>query len=147
MQNFVHDSSQLTSLTPVPSTGIFSPVTPFFIYMVRPNGPWDYGSHNQQFGPFGNFNFGVTGTAGGYSEEELLRAAGFVGVYGDFVRPFRQESNPIIKLAGYTTAWIYAYAIATGPLPYGDNDMGQYWTQMGIIFKKQCNLRNHLIGR
>jgi hypothetical protein len=45
--------------------------------MVGPFGPWDYnGNLGPEFTEFTNFNYGATGTANGWSEQELLRAAG-----------------------------------------------------------------------
>ena len=48
-----------------------------FVGLVRPNGRWDY---KHRFGDayfgFGNFNFGATGAAFGYSEALLERGAG-----------------------------------------------------------------------
>lgn len=49
---------------------------------VMPNGEWDYGKSGK-YKEFGNFNFGATGRALGYSEETLLRGAGFIGTLTD----------------------------------------------------------------
>ena len=53
----------------------------WFAGMVAPHGPWDYKQTDVKGGtyiPFGNFNFGVVGMAAGFSEAQLLRAAGVV---------------------------------------------------------------------
>lgn len=43
-----------------------------------PGGEWDYKRLNRRYENAGNFNYGATGVALGMSEEELLRAAGYV---------------------------------------------------------------------
>lgn len=52
-----------------------------FANLVKPGGKWDYktqsnAEHNYE--EFGNFNFGATGGAAGFSLDILLRAAGYV---------------------------------------------------------------------
>lgn len=62
----------------------------FQFVMVLPNGPWDY----KQQGPydaFGNFNFGATGAALGYTDEELLGGA---GALKRIERVIRRQSEP-----------------------------------------------------
>jgi hypothetical protein len=52
-----------------------------FAARVAPGGSWDYKTQNtreDQYTPFGNFNFGAAGAAAGFSEGQLLRAAGWV---------------------------------------------------------------------
>jgi hypothetical protein len=52
----------------------------WFNNQVRSNGPWDYKQRNtrpSEFEPFGNFNYGATGTALGISANVLMRAAGW----------------------------------------------------------------------
>jgi len=63
---------------------------PFQFFMVLPHMPWDY----KQQGPyddFGNFNFGATGAALGYSDAELLRGAGALKV---LERRVRHQPDP-----------------------------------------------------
>jgi hypothetical protein len=43
---------------------------------VKTTGPWDYKEPENEFKDFGNFNYGATGAAMGYSEDTLLRMAG-----------------------------------------------------------------------
>jgi RHS repeat-associated protein len=49
-----------------------------FALAVMPHGPWDYKRQGEQYEAFGNFNFGATGEAAGFTEGTLLRAAGFI---------------------------------------------------------------------
>lgn len=49
----------------------------FQFLMVLPHAPWDYkNTDGSQYDDFGNFNFGATGAALGYSDTELLAGAG-----------------------------------------------------------------------
>lgn len=48
----------------------------WFYTQVRNKGPWDYKQKGRQYQDFGNFNYGATGRAAGFSLETLLRAAG-----------------------------------------------------------------------
>jgi uncharacterized Zn-binding protein involved in type VI secretion len=48
----------------------------WFRDQVRNGGPWDYKQQGSQYEDFGNFNYGATGCAVGFSEETLLREAG-----------------------------------------------------------------------
>ncbi len=52
-----------------------------FLILVRPNGRWDYKTRGSQYEDFGNFNYGATGRACGFSEGVLLRAAGTVQIF------------------------------------------------------------------
>jgi RHS repeat-associated protein len=49
-----------------------------FATAVMPYGPWDYKRQGEQYEAFGNFNFGATGAAAGFTEGRLLRGAGFI---------------------------------------------------------------------
>ncbi|WP_235433112.1 polymorphic toxin type 44 domain-containing protein [Pseudomonas frederiksbergensis] len=48
----------------------------WFYTQVRNRGPWDYKQLSAEYEAFENFNYGATGTAAGFSEDVLLRAAG-----------------------------------------------------------------------
>jgi len=45
----------------------------WFYTQVRNRGPWDYKKLSAEYEAFGNFNYGATGTAAGFSEDVLLR--------------------------------------------------------------------------
>ena len=49
----------------------------WFYDKVRNSGDWDYKQLDTKHESFGNFNFGATGAAFGFSEETLLRMAGW----------------------------------------------------------------------
>ena len=60
---------------------------------VRTGGKWDYKRLGRQYEDFGNYNYGVTGRACGFSEGTLKRAAGAYQIYSgtsspDFGTPF-----------------------------------------------------------
>lgn len=59
----------------------------WFYNQVKYGGPWDYKTQNpagtQQYTDFGNFNFGATGRAVGFSESELLWGAGIAQLAHD----------------------------------------------------------------
>ena len=63
---------------------------PFQFLMVLPHMPWDY-KQQGPFDDFGNFNFGATGAALGYSDAELLRGAGALKV---LERRYRHKPDP-----------------------------------------------------
>lgn len=48
----------------------------WFYDQVKNKGPWDYKQQGRQYQDFGNFNYGATGKAFGFSENTLLREAG-----------------------------------------------------------------------
>lgn len=85
-----------------------------FYNSVRNGGPWDYKQWGSQFQDFGNFNYGMTGAAAGFSDQVLLRAAGWA----------QQRAGTS------TSAW-------GGPLggpPYGDDPNDQQMIQDGINY-------------
>jgi RHS repeat-associated protein len=49
----------------------------WFYNQVRNGGPWDYKQQGHQYQDFGNFNFGATGSAFGFPDSVLSRAAGW----------------------------------------------------------------------
>jgi hypothetical protein len=48
----------------------------WFRSQVTDFGPWDYKRQDSKYEDFGNFNYGATGAAFGFSEDTLLRMAG-----------------------------------------------------------------------
>jgi hypothetical protein len=86
----------------------------WFYEQVRNRGPWDYKQISRGYEDFGNFNYGATGTACGFSEMILLRAAGFA-------QSRAGTSNPELG------TWY-------GAAPYGDDHNDQYWIKEGIRY-------------
>lgn len=52
----------------------------WFYEKVRNGGEWDYKQRGSNYQNFGNFNYGATGAAFGFSEDMLLRMAGWAQV-------------------------------------------------------------------
>lgn len=92
----------------------------FQFFMVLPHMPWDY----KQQGPyddFGNFNFGATGAALGYTDAELLRGAGALKV---LERRVRHQPNPP------------SLGSPLGAYPYGNEKQKQEMIRAGIDYYK-----------
>jgi putative RNase toxin 44 of polymorphic toxin system len=83
---------------------------------VNKGGPWDYKQQGKDNIDFGNFNYGAVGTAFGFSEETLLRAAGWAQ---------RKDKT-----------WKPKYGEATGGPPYGDDPRDQEQIRKGIRYYK-----------
>ena len=95
----------------------------WFYNQVKNGGPWDYKLQPPKgaYDDFGNFNYGATGTAVGFSSATLLRAAG--------AKKWWESSG-----APYGKPW--------GDYPYGNQADKQEWIQDGINYynekKKGC---------
>jgi len=87
----------------------------WFANKVKAFGSWDYsGNLHPKYNRFTQFNYGATGTAAGFSDWVLLRAAGlFQWVFGD-------NRDSVGSPFG-------------GP-PYGDDPADQPWIQAGIQY-------------
>jgi len=88
----------------------------WFYNQVRNKGPWDYKQISREFEAFGNFNYGAAGTAAGFSEGILLRAAGFA-------QSRAGTSSP--ELGHW---W--------GAAPFGDDIQDQALIKQGIAYAK-----------
>lgn len=88
----------------------------WFYKKVRNKGDWDYKQLGGQYQEFGNFNYGVVGTAAGFSEEVLLMAAGAAQ-----------------SLAGTSKK---EYGEWWADTPYGDDPVDQVWVRAGIEYAK-----------
>ncbi|HFH4003038.1 polymorphic toxin type 44 domain-containing protein [Pseudomonas aeruginosa] len=91
-------------------------VLSWFYGQVKNNSPWDYKQQGAQYEAFGNFNYGATGAAAGFSEQILLRAAGAAQT-----------------LAGTSDKDFGAWWAGT---PYGDDPVDQIWIKAGIDYAK-----------
>jgi len=106
--------------------------TPWFYNQVHNNGPWDYKQLGRQFQDFGNFNYGATGSAFGYSEDTLLRAAGWAQKRAGTSKPEWGDAPSALQ----------AYVGAGGEPPYGDDPDDQAMIKQGIEYYKQMMRRD-----
>ena len=83
-----------------------------FYNAVKSGGKWDYKTQGKQYEDFGNYNFGMTGRATGFSEDTLKRGAGAYQIYSG-------TSNP---------QWGWPW----GNSPYGDDPNDQRWIGEGV---------------
>lgn len=107
--------------------GNFSPRTGgqgffWFYNQVRNGGPWDYKRTSSWYEDFGNFNYGATGSAFGYSEATLLRAAGWA----------QSRAGTSSINWGKPTSAVGAFFGSGGSPPFGDDPKDQYWIKEGI---------------
>ncbi|MFN4834001.1 MAG: polymorphic toxin type 44 domain-containing protein [Pseudanabaena sp.] len=109
-----------------------SPVwNPFwFRDKVKNGGVWDYKQLNRAYEDFGNFNYGATGRAFGFSDITLLQEAGIAQVQAGTSRP--EWGNPGTRLNPFDP----------GIPPYGDDPNDQYWIKEGIRYYDEVYARN-----
>lgn len=98
----------------------------WFYNQVRNGGPWDYKQIDKDFEQFGNFNYGATGAAAGFSEATLLRAAGWANVRAGTSQP--EWGKPVSLLE--------ALLGVGGSAPFGDDPEDQRWISRGIRYYK-----------
>lgn len=91
----------------------------WFYTQVRNRGPWDYKKISREYEAFGNFHYGAVGTAAGFSEEVLLRAAGLA------------QSRAGTDKPEFGRWW--------GEAPFGDDPVDQYWIKEGIRYARFRN--------
>jgi type VI secretion system secreted protein VgrG len=98
----------------------------WFRRMVKHGGDWDYRTrYGDQFGNFGNFNFGATGTAMGFCDNTLLRMAGSAEIDDHPKEP--QPGDP--QMLGPIPN-----PFQSGIAPYGDKPRDQHWIKAGIDY-------------
>jgi len=102
----------------------FSPF--WFRNQVKNKGPWDYKQCGSQYEAFGNFNYGATGMAHGFTEEQLLTEAGRAQRAAGTSRPeWGDPGDRLWPLKG------------NKPVPpYGDDPRDQFWIKQGIDYYK-----------
>jgi len=88
-----------------------------WVNKVREDGEWDYKTQGREYEEFGNFNYGATGRAVGFSEDTLLRAAGAVQ---KLTNTSREE---------WGEPW--------GEPPYGDDPSDQEMIKRGVEYYEQ----------
>ncbi len=86
----------------------------WFYQQVRNKGTWDYKQEDSAYKSLGNFNYGATGTAMGFSEQVLLRFAGGAQIKAGTSQD--DWGNPL------------------GNSPYGDDPVDQQAIIEGINF-------------
>jgi hypothetical protein len=84
---------------------------------VKNKGRWDYKQQGKQYAHFGNFNYGATGHARGFSDDVLLKMAGEA------------------QIAAGTSTLEWQPGGGTQP-PYGDDPEDQVGIQRGIDYAK-----------
>ncbi len=99
----------------------------WFYRQVDDNGPWDYKRQGDEFEDFGNFNYGATGAALGYTEATLLRMAGWNHARNNTRRP---QHGVAASLPG-------AYVGIGGMAPFGDDPKDQYWIRQGYRYYQE----------
>jgi len=104
---------------------------PWFYDQVRNKGPWDYKQLDQEYADFGNFNYGATGKAAGFSEATLLRAAGWAQVQAGNSRPEWGTSVTLLE----------ALLGIGGKAPFGDDPNDQLWISRGFKYYDAYNAR------
>lgn len=90
-----------------------------FAYKVYRGQEWDYKAYGSEFENFGNFHYGWMGSAAGFSEEKLLRAAGYV--QRDTTSWFGKSASLPETLFG-----------RGGSGYFGDDPKDAYWIKQGI---------------
>jgi hypothetical protein len=96
-----------------------SPYGTWFYTQVRNKRPWDYKQQGSQYQDFGNFNYGATGYAVGYSQDTLDRMAGYAQQQAGTSKP--EWGGPL------------------GGAPYGDDPNDQSMINKGIQYTRNCH--------
>jgi hypothetical protein len=105
----------------------------WFYDQVKDKGPWDYKYRTPDhviYDPFGNFNYGATGSAGGYSLDTLYRVAGWIQ---------QNRSGPEAASVGRgvpSRTLAEAYLGTGGEYPYGDKPDDSTYIKMGYDYAK-----------
>ena len=100
----------------------------WFRNKVKDHGPWDYKQKNPEYEAFGNFNYGATGAAYGFSDNVLKRMAGDAQIGAGTSEPGWGDPDmwgPILNPFG------------NGTPPYGDDPVDQYWISRGYSYYQQ----------
>ena len=96
----------------------------WFYNQVHNKGPWDYKQLDKDYADFGNFNYGAAGRAAGFSEDTLLRAAGWAQVQAGNSRPEWGTSVSLLE----------ALLGIGGKPPFGDDPKDQFWISQGFKY-------------
>jgi RHS repeat-associated protein len=93
----------------------------WFRDQVQNGGKWDYKQIDPLYEDFGNFNYGASGTAFGFSDTRLLREAGRAQRKAGTSKPNWGDPGWLLDPWG-------------GTPPYGDDPADQFWIKRGINF-------------
>jgi hypothetical protein len=104
----------------------------WFYNQVKDKGPWDYKYRDpavnegkrSKYEPFGNFNYGASGAAAGFSEGQLLRLAG----HYQTDKTYAEGENPGI---------VRSILGVGGRAPYGDERSDQDQIRSGINYYRR----------
>jgi hypothetical protein len=103
--------------------GIFADY--WFYKQVRGYGPWDYKRINVSlYEDFGNFHYGAVGAAFGYSEETLLRMAGWA----------QARAGSTAGTRGVAPYMLNGLLGIGGAAPFKDDWIDQYWISQGVKY-------------
>lgn len=102
----------------------------WFRAQVKNKGPWDYKQQGKdKYQDFGNFHYGATGAAMGFSEATLLRMAGWAQT---------QSGN---QGSGTSPGQLLSFLGVGGEAPYRDDPVDQYWVSRGYQYYHQNKRR------
>lgn len=93
----------------------------WYAQMVKSGGPWDYKNANQDYRPFGDYNYGATASALGLNGTAVLWAAGAYQFYSGFPGSLLPAS--LLQYGTPFTGW-----------PYGDTPGYQPYIQQGMWY-------------
>ena len=103
----------------------------WFYNQVKNKGPWDYKQLGKQYEAFGNFNYGATGAAFGFSERTLLREAGRAQIRAKTSKPKWNKPGSRLNPFG-------------GKPPYGDDPRDQELIKQGVKYFESLGLRREI---
>lgn len=112
------------------SGGSFPAFDIWFKEQVQDKAPWDYKyltPDHKVYEPFGNFNYGATGAAAGYSLDTLYRVAGWIQQHGGDASAGSGTTSPTL---------LDAYLGRSGSYPYGDASLDAGYIQQGYSYAK-----------
>ena len=98
------------------------PISTTFRNYVQTGGPWDYKQQGAQFENFGNFNYGATGNAYGWSLNSLLNEAGRAQIEAHTSSPAYGKPS---------SRWDMLLHGIDGTGSRGDEPKDQEWIQRG----------------
>lgn len=97
----------------------------WFYSKVHNGAAWDYKQSGREYADFGNFNYGATGAALGFSDATLLRMAGWAQT-----RSGNSGSGTSLGLLNSLLGF-------GGQAPFGDDPADQVWIKRGIQYYKE----------
>ena len=117
------------------SGGLIVRTATWFESKVKDQGPWDYKYVDPKYQALGNFNYGATGSALGFTLGQLQRVAGWYQQYGpNGDKASGRGTPPLDRLD--------AFAGVGGTYPYGDEPVDALWIAEGVKYY-ECIMRSH----